>query len=239
MRSHNLAINQQDPQWEPDPSGASVADRPITHFTWGAMGAGLALVWSPVLLAVLLSAFDEGTRVMMGIKPMAWVIDPLIYLAFYGVAIHLLLSFPLIQIGYAQTKSFKFPVLRLLTLFALVTAPLCSYAYYRAGNLSSGQWVEILLAVVPVTLVASLCYYRLERRWLFSAWIAVGTYVPVFLINDLMGPYSTYFAYASPYDWFYYFRYIGPMTGIVYFLWLFLSKRELLAPPLLTADSAE
>ncbi len=165
---------------------------------------------------------------MMGIKPMAWPIDPLIYLAFYWAGVHFLLSFPLTQISYGQTQGFKYPILRCATLFALLSAPLCSYAYYRAGTLSSGQWVEILLAAVPSAFVASLSFYRLERRWIFSALAAVGTYVPVFLINDLMGPFTTYFAYASPYESFYYFRYLGPALAVAFAAWLFLSKRELL-----------
>lgn len=236
MPKEQIATQQQDTQWEShDNEPVLHTERPITKFTWGMMGATLALLFSPILLALLFSGFDQGTRVMMGIKPMAWAIDPIIYLAFYWAGIHFLLSSPLTQFGYPATQTFKFPILRCATLFALLAAPLCSYAYYRAGTLSSGQWVEIFMAVVPSAAVASLCFYRLERKWLFSAWAAIGTYVPVFLVNDLMGPFTTYFAYASPYDAFYYFRYVGPAVGIGFAAWLFLSKRELLG----TAESVE
>ena len=220
-------VSQHDTQWEVNPYEIPVSERPLTRFAWTTVGVGLALLWSPILVALLLSFFDEGTRVMMGIKPMAWPVDPLIYFAFYWAGVHFLLSYPLTQIAYPQTKSFPWPVLRPLALFALLSAPLCSYAYYRAGQLSTGQWVEIFLSVVPSAFAASLAFYRLERRWLFSMWAALGSYIPVFFLNDLMGPFVTYFAYASPSDAFYYFRYIGPMLGMAFLTWAFLGKREL------------
>jgi len=193
----------------------SITDLPLPKSLWMGMLVSLGFLWLPVLLGILWSPFGDGVRLMVGTKPLQYTLDPLIYLVVYAVVLQVALSTPVGMFAFPQIKRFPFLGMRWGMLFFLLSAPLLSFAYYKTGKMSEDHVTEIFLAVVPAAFLATVYFEKWERKWLITAWLTLGTFVPIFFINDLMGPYSTYFAYASRFEAFYYLRFLGPALSVI------------------------
>lgn len=182
--------------------------------------AAIGLYLLPLVLVGLSSLMNWGVRFLPGTKPIQYAIDPILYLIFYGTIIHMALAVPMGFFALPQIKNFPYRGVRFGFLFVLIAAPLLSYAYFRAGRSLSGGTTEILLAILPAASIAVYVFERTERPGLLTAFLTVGTYLPLFVINDLLGPFSTYLSYASSEVFFYTLRAIcgGMCFGSICFL---------------------
>lgn len=191
-------------------------DRPIPPRAWRGLGISLLLLYGPLILGLVLKLTTDGFQFMRGVKPVSYVVDPIVYFALFTFIVHIALVIPLTLFSYPQIRRFNSFLLQTLVLFFLLGAPLVSFAYYRAGKLLEHGIFELLLAVLPGTALAAMSFVRFERRWLITAWLAATVYIPLFCINDLMGPLSTWLAYASRFEFFYGARYVFAVAGVIW-----------------------
>jgi hypothetical protein len=141
-----------------------------------------------------------------------------------------MLVIPVSLFTYPSVKHFR-PWSRLMVLTALVVAPLLSYAYYTTEKTMLSPSQEIFLSVIPTAIWAVVLFERFQGRAIFALTLAFGVYFNLFVCNDLMGPFRTYFNYASHSPLFYWFRFVSAAISVLTALFFFQKWKSRLENP--------
>lgn len=182
---------------------------------------GILFLFLPIGFATGLCQFLPGVR-SWALKT---VFDPILYFGIFFGILHAALVVPLTGVAYPKIQKFPYLGLRVLTLVGLLVPPLVSYAYYRGGVNGASDIQELILMVVPGAILSAIFFEVTQNRWVMSAVYAVTTFIPIFVINDLMGSFPTWAAYASETSTLSYIRSALALTAIL-FAWRFRAAKK-------------
>jgi hypothetical protein len=175
--------------------------------------------WKYLVSALLLFAF----------LPIAWGLDlcsflsPVVSLRMVRLGltfvVYLFLVFsvvvwPATHLAYQQLAKIDVKALRVFSLWCFFTIPLLAFAGYRASFREVMDLHEVFLAVVPASLLAALAWEKTRREGWATLILAGATFLPIFLCNDVLGPFSVPWNYASSNSGFYLLRSLWPILAI-------------------------
>lgn len=174
---------------------------------WGVVGRVFLLLFCFLWASMFLSELD----ISFGRKAaVPWVpVDYLLRFLFYFMALHVVLFWPISQYALPELRK-KGSWFRSAVLVLLVSCPLLSYGHYLGTFRNVFDVQELFLVVFPPVVLGTLMYERTEKLWLFSAFVSLSTFLPFFLINDLLGPFETVLYFSPKSDIPSFLRFIAP-----------------------------
>lgn len=129
------------------------------------------------------------------------------------------LVWPLTSIVYPQFKQSVSPVRKILISITLLTPPLVGFCYYWGSVKDWKDVLEIALIVLPSVIISSVVYDLTQRAWLLTLLLVLSTFVPIFLVNDILSPYPVRWVYYSSGVVFYYLRVLIPVGTALFCVW--------------------
>jgi hypothetical protein len=172
-----------------------------------------------VLSAFLLYAF----------LPIAWMLGLCTFLPIDGnvrpvrvglyVFIHFFLIFsvvvwPVTNLAYKQLEKIDVKALRVFSLFAFFAIPIAAFACYQASFREVMDFHEVFLAVVPAATLAAITWEETRKSGWVTLILAGATFIPIFLCNDVLGPFAVLWKYASSNSGFYLLRSLWPILAV-------------------------
>ena len=179
--------------------------RPIPSITIVAIFAGLTILYFPLAVSSSLIETFWSARVAAGTGPA--ILDAVLcFVLCLSVALGVLV-FPMAFAGYLHTES---SWVRVLTVSLLWSLPSLAFGYFVGEFKFAMQAYDYFLGIEIPVLAATVFYWR-TQKWMQSALVAaIGMYLGIFLIGDVIGPFPTFVRYSTD-------------TGTLYALRTFLS----------------
>ncbi len=165
----------------------------------------------PVSVLLGWAKFFSGPRLLSpGLGPTI-----LFYLPAYLGAIYFMLLAPFLQIRFL--RSYERP-LRFIGVFLLWGLPLFSFSYYLGDFKNSLHAYEVGWLLVAALGMPLVLFWRTGNSAVLLLGIGLGTFIPFFVVEDILGPFSPLYVYASQGPWMAFLR-----TGcVVGSLWIAL-----------------
>jgi len=201
-----------------------------TYLPWSAVAVVFLLLFVYLPLSFMMGQvrFSAGLAYLT----LKYAVDPLIYFGFYAFFVHVFLIWPTTSLALKQWEKIPTRSLRVLVLTLLLSPPLISYAYFRGGVKDLMDLHDLFLAVIPPALVVSLLFEATRRVTLVSLFLSAATYLPLYVLSDVLSPMNTLFTYAPQGSTFYVLRSITPLLSIGATLFFIrLSQHQKEAPP--------
>ncbi len=203
------------------------------RLAWGAWLAGLAglFLYLPITSIVGLCSFD--------VQPLSPSLLGYFVAVFLGV--HVILVTPIASLVYPQfSKKMRgsgSEARRVFLVLLLLTPPLLSFVSFRGGLTSLMDAHEALLLVVPPLVLGTLLFEKTDKSYLFSSFVAVAIFIPLFVINDILSPIETPIRYLSRSGGFYFWRTLIPIGLVLGAIMLTRQKKGYGAAPDERADN--
>lgn len=145
--------------------------------------------------------------------------DTIVYFVAYTLGVHLFLTWPLTTMAFPSLKN-KSRWAQLFIPTVMASLPLLSFAYYLGGIRDLLGFHEALLIVIPAVLLATHFYGKIKEAWLFTAMIVIATFLPFWIVNDVLSHFPVLAAYASRAGQFYFWRVVLPIlsTAAIFYL---------------------
>ena len=119
-----------------------------------------------------------------------------------------LLVFPTVHWLYSEgTEKFQGPA-RVMAVTTLLFLPVMSFAHYLGHFRESIDYVETALFLFVPIFTQVLLFEKERSPLVLTLGLFVGIFPPVFVVNDLMGPFRTLYNYA-PVDMTAYYMHRG------------------------------
>jgi hypothetical protein len=115
-----------------------------------------------------------------------------IFLAYLGF-LYFLIWWPLERANFIVSRGSKWRVLQSTVLLSL---PLLSFAYYQSHMRDTSQWIEITSAIVPGVLALCVFYWRTGDAVPGFTALALTSFISIFCLSDLLGPFSTLISFT-------------------------------------------
>lgn len=119
-----------------------------------------------------------------------------------------LLVFPTVHWLYSEgTEKLQGPA-RVIAVTTLLFLPVMSFAYYLGHFREAIDYVETALFLFVPIFTQVLLFEKERSPLVLALGLFVGIFTPVFVVNDLMGPFKTFYNYA-PIDMTAYYMHRG------------------------------
>lgn len=175
--------------------------RSLPSITLVAIFAGLTVLYFPLAVGSSLIETFWSARVAAGAGPA--LLDAVVcFVLCLSVALGVLV-FPMAFAGYLHAES---SWVRVLTVGLLWSLPSLAFGYFVGEFKFAMQAYDYFLGIEIPVLAATVFYWR-TQKWMQSALVAaIGMYLGIFLIGDVIGPFPTFVRYSTDTGTFYALR---------------------------------
>ncbi len=159
---------------------------------WLLGGAATAVLFSFVPLGVLsdLGRLYPGPRMHSDGPWLTLVVG----LPVFVLAVHGLLIAPFLHGGFLKSQEAPARLLLASTLWAI---PLLSFAYWQGDFRNSLHAYDVGVFLVAALGIPLTIYWRTANRFALSVGVATITFLTIFVVEDILGPFSPLWYYAS------------------------------------------
>lgn len=159
---------------------------------WLLGAAAIALLFSFLPLGVLsdLARLYPGPRLQ---TDGPWL-TLLVGLPLFTLGVHGLLILPFLNGGFLKAQ--EAPA-RLLLASLLWAIPLLSFAYWQGDFRNSLHAYDVGVYLIAGLGIPLILYWRTSNRFALSVGVASTTFLTVFVVEDILGPFSPLWYYAS------------------------------------------
>lgn len=167
-------------------------------------------LWPALAVLTGLSGIELGARAF---GPTPW---SSFFVQFLGLAIGVfaILIWPISVSLWDERQNYSL-VFRFFGSVLLLTLPLCGYSFYLTGAHRVEEWIEITTTVIPSVILATLLYHRTKNVIVWALSLTLFFFFSAFAINEILGPYLTYFSLTARVNSFIYLRTAFPLFSIL------------------------
>ncbi len=185
-------------------------DRDRSVRAWGIAIGIMVVLFAFLPLAAVFSwarffVSSQGNGSGLGQAAVAFVV--------FASALYLTVIAPFLHSGFLVPEE---KPERLMVAFALWALPLASFAYWLGDFRNNLHAYDLVLFVFAALVAPLILYWRTGERAVLTLLTASIFFVPLFIIEDILGPFSPLFVYASDSTWLYTLRTLGVVLAITF-----------------------
>ncbi len=166
---------------------------------WAAFLGPLILL--PILSLFGLFDFELGGKAMVDGAISNTLVRSLLFLTI----LHTVFVGPYVLFIRPQFQN-RTEVERVLMACVFLGLPLSGFAYYEGSVKTLLDYHEWILAFLPALIISTVLYERTEKLWAYSLCLGLQFIYSVYLLNDVLTPYSTLLNTVAKSEWLYFFR---------------------------------
>lgn len=170
------------------------------------------LVFSTPFLALGLgwAQWDWGKPVY---SDASWIKLLALFLVFWAF-VHFVLVLPMIHGVWRNLEGHFGPFKRIALSSTLISLPLISFSYWWGEVRTILQAQEVTISIIPSVLLSVLIYDRRQNSRTWSLSLTAMIFFNLVLVNEILGPFQTYFYLMSHDNRFEYLRALVPAFTI-------------------------